>query len=110
MDGPEKATRNQPSAASFDVGFSPAGTALIVVEKAIDAAKSEILVACFEFTSREIAEALEATAYDGVKVRIVADWKASQDRFSQIAPLSRSLRFSTKFLPVSLLSAFQEPS
>ena len=59
MDGSEKATRNQPSAASFDVGFSPGGTALIVVEKAISAAHSEILMACYEFTSRDIAEALE---------------------------------------------------
>jgi hypothetical protein len=35
MDRSEKATRNQPSAASFDLGFSTGGTALIVVEKAI---------------------------------------------------------------------------
>jgi len=76
-----------PSAASFDVGFSPSGTALAVVEKAIAASKSEILMACYEFTSREIAEALEAAAHRGVKVKIVADWKASHDRFSQIGIL-----------------------
>lgn len=73
-----------PSTASFDVGFSPGGTALIVVEKAIGAAQSEILMACYEFTSRDIAESLEAAAHRGVKVKIVADWKASHDRFSQI--------------------------
>ena len=72
-----------PSTASFDVGFSPGGTALAVVEKAISAAHSEVLVACYEFTSRDIAEALEAAAHRGVKVRIVVDWKASHDRFSQ---------------------------
>ena len=44
-------------------------------------------MACYEFTSREIAEALEAAAHRGVKVRIVADWKASNDRFAQIATL-----------------------
>jgi phosphatidylserine/phosphatidylglycerophosphate/cardiolipin synthase-like enzyme len=76
-----------PSIASFDVGFSPGGTALIVVENAIGAAKSEILMACYEFTSRDIAEALEAAAYRGVKVRIVADWKASHDRFTQVGVL-----------------------
>jgi phosphatidylserine/phosphatidylglycerophosphate/cardiolipin synthase-like enzyme len=76
-----------PSTASFDVGFSPGGTALLVVEKVIQASKSEILMACYEFTSRDIAEALEAAAHRGVKVRIVADWKASHDRFSQIAVL-----------------------
>jgi phosphatidylserine/phosphatidylglycerophosphate/cardiolipin synthase-like enzyme len=76
-----------PSTASFDVGFSPSGTALAVVEKAIGSSESEILMACYEFTSRDVAEALEAAAYRGVKVRIVADWKASQDRFSQIGIL-----------------------
>jgi phosphatidylserine/phosphatidylglycerophosphate/cardiolipin synthase-like enzyme len=99
-----------PSTASFDIRFSPGGTALTVVEKAIGAAHSEILMACYKFTSRDIAESLEAAAHRGVKVRIVADLKASHDRFSQIAPLSRSLPFLTRFLPVSLLSAFHEPS
>ncbi len=70
-----------------DVGFSPGGTALAVVEKAIGAAKSEILVAAYEFTSRDVAEALKAAAHRGVKVRIVADWKAAQDRFSQVPVL-----------------------
>ena len=71
------------SVASFDVGFSPGGSSLAVVQKAIDAAKTGILMACYEFTSRDIAEALENAAHRGVKVRIVADWKAAQDRFSQ---------------------------
>ncbi len=70
-----------------DVGFSPGGTALALVEKAIGTAKSEILVAAYEFTSRDIAEAIEGAAHRGVKVRIVADWKASQDRFSQVPVL-----------------------
>jgi phosphatidylserine/phosphatidylglycerophosphate/cardiolipin synthase-like enzyme len=54
------------------------------VEKALGTAKSDILMACYEFTSRDIAEALENAAHRGVKVRIVADWKAAHDRFSQI--------------------------
>ena len=37
-----------PSSASFDIGFSPGGSALAVVEKAIGAAKSEILMASYE--------------------------------------------------------------
>ena len=45
--------------------------------------ETEILMACYEFTSRDIAEALENAAHRGVKVRIVADWKAAHDRFSQ---------------------------
>jgi len=76
-----------PSSASFDIGFSPGGSALAVVEKAIGAAKSEILMACYEFTSRDIAEALKSAAHRGVKVRIVADFKASHDRFSQVGIL-----------------------
>jgi phosphatidylserine/phosphatidylglycerophosphate/cardiolipin synthase-like enzyme len=60
---------------------------LLVVEKAIEAAQTEILMACYEFTSRDLAEALEAAAHRGVKVRIVADWKVSSDRFSQIGVL-----------------------
>ena len=79
-----------PSTASFNVGFSPGGTALIVVEKAIESSKSEILMACYEFTSRDIAEVLEAAAHRGVKVRIVADWKASHDRFSQVGILQEA--------------------
>ncbi len=70
-----------------EVGFSPGGTALALVEKAISAAQSEVLMACYEFTSRDIAEALEAAAHRGVKVRIVADWKAAHDRFSQVPAL-----------------------
>jgi phosphatidylserine/phosphatidylglycerophosphate/cardiolipin synthase-like enzyme len=79
-----------PSGASYDIGFSPGGSSLAVVEKAIKAAKSEILVACYEFTSREIAAALEDDTHHGVKVRIVADWKASQDRSSEIAALRKA--------------------
>ena len=73
-----------PPGASFDLGFSPGGASLAVVEKAITAAKSELLVACYEFTSRDIAETIEAAAHRGVNVRIVADWKAAQAKYSQI--------------------------
>ncbi len=52
-----------PSTASFDVGFSPGGSALAVVEKAINSARSAILMACYEFTERDIAEALEKAAH-----------------------------------------------
>ena len=78
------AQTSHPSTAAFDIGFSPGGSALAVVEKAIGAARSQILMACYEFTSRDIAQALERAAHRGVKVRIVADFKAAHDRFSQI--------------------------
>ncbi len=79
-----------PSAASVDIGFSPGGTALAVVEKAIDAAHSEILMACYEFTSVDITKALEAAAQRDVKVWVVADWKASHDKYSEIEALVRA--------------------
>ena len=76
-----------PDGASFDLGFSPGGTSLSVVLGAISGAKSTLLVACYEFTSRDIAEALEAAAHRGVKVRIVADFKSAHDKYSQISVL-----------------------
>jgi len=77
-----------PAGATFDLGFTPGGTSLEVVLKAISSAKSTLLVAAYEFTSRDIAEALEAAAHRGVKVRIVADFKASKDKYSQLSILS----------------------
>jgi phosphatidylserine/phosphatidylglycerophosphate/cardiolipin synthase-like enzyme len=76
-----------PAGASFDLGFSPGGTSLKVVLTAISSAKSTLLVACYEFTSRDIAAALEAAAHRGIKIRIVADFKAAHDRYSQISIL-----------------------
>ena len=76
-----------PEGASYSLGFSPGGTALEVVLKAISSAKSTILMACYEFTSRDIAQALEGAAHRGVKVRVVADHKAAQDRYSQVSVL-----------------------
>ena len=73
-----------PAGVSFDLGFSPSGSSLEVVLKAISSAKSTLLVACYEFTSRDIAAALEAAAHHGIKVRIVADYKAAHDRYSQV--------------------------
>jgi phosphatidylserine/phosphatidylglycerophosphate/cardiolipin synthase-like enzyme len=73
-----------PSGASFDLGFSPGGFSLEVVLKAISSTKSTLLVACYEFTSRDIAAALEAAAHHGIKVRVVADFKVAHDRYSQI--------------------------
>lgn len=76
-----------PAGASYELGFSPGGSALTVVMKAISSARSTLDVACYEFTSRDIAEAIETAAHHGVKVRIVADYKSSHDRYSQISIL-----------------------
>lgn len=77
-----------PAGASYDLGFSPGGTALSVVKKSIKSARKDILVACYEFTNRDIADAIETAARNGVKVQIVADWKAAHNKYSQIKVLS----------------------
>lgn len=73
-----------PAGASYEIGYSPSGTSETLVLKAIKSAKSELLIACYEFTSRDIAAGVEAAAHRGVKVKIVADWKASKGKYSQI--------------------------
>src|SRR5208337_1393995 len=62
------------AAQDYELGFSPGGSSLKVVLDAIASAKSSLLVACYEFTSRDI----------------VAAFKASEDRYSQIPILRRS--------------------
>ncbi|MGA2546606.1 MAG: phospholipase D family protein [Rectinemataceae bacterium] len=76
-----------PTGAAFDLGFSPGGSSLDVVLKAIASSRSDLLVACYEFTSREISEALEIAAHRGVKIHVVADFKAAASRYSQISIL-----------------------
>ncbi|HTX72110.1 MAG TPA: phospholipase D family protein [Rectinemataceae bacterium] len=73
-----------PAGSSYELGFSPGRSSLAVVLKAIGSARRDLLIACYEFTSRDIAQAVEDAAHRGVKVRIVADWKAASDRYSQI--------------------------
>lgn len=67
-----------PPGASFDLGFSPGGSSLVVVQKGIDSARKEILVAAYGFTSQPIARSLAAAAKRGVRVAVVADRKANQ--------------------------------
>jgi len=76
-----------PAGASYDLGFSPGGTSLQVVLKAVGSAKATILVSAYEFTSREISAALVTAEEKGVKVQVVADFKASKDRASVLDQL-----------------------
>jgi len=59
--------------ASFEAGFSPDAGALELVLKAIGAAKHEVRVAAYLFTSKPVAKALLAAHQRGVDVRVVAD-------------------------------------
>lgn len=89
-----------PAVSSLEVGFSPGGTAVKLVLQVIGEAKSSVLVACYEFTDRDIAEALEVAAHRGVKVQIVADAKAARAKYSQISIVSAagiSVRLATRY-------------
>jgi len=85
---------------SLEVGFSPGGTAVKLVLEVIGEAKSSIFVACYEFTDRDIAEALEAAAHRGVKVQIVADEKAARAKYSQVPIVAAAgipVRLATRY-------------
>lgn len=67
-----------PAGASFDAGFSPAGSALDVVIKGISAAKKQVLVAAYSLSSKPVATALVNAQRRGVQVFVVADKGSNQ--------------------------------
>ena len=68
--------------ARFEVGFSPDGQSQPLVLKAIAAARQEILVAAYSFTSKPVSAALLEAHRRGVQVRVVADRKANQASYT----------------------------
>ena len=88
------------TAPSYEVGFSPGGGALELIRGVIGSAKQSILVACYGFTNRDIAEDLESAAHRGVKVRIVSDEGAAKDKYSQIPVMKAAgipVRIATRY-------------
>ena len=75
---------------TYDLGFAPYGRALSAVLAVIEGAKESLVMACYDFTSRPIADALLVAQRRGVKVAVVADYKASLQRYSLIPYLARS--------------------
>ncbi|WP_337049918.1 phospholipase D family protein [Serratia fonticola] len=84
MASPAMATE----APTFSVGFSPSHDALNVILSAINGAKHHIDVAAYSFTSKPVAAALVATTKRGVAVRVVADEKANNDRYTAVTFLA----------------------
>lgn len=84
------------SGATVEVGFSPDGESLPIILRAIAAARTEILVAAYSFTSKPVSEALVAAAQRGVSVRLVADQKGNKGKYSAANYLAN------KGLPVRL--------
>jgi len=76
------------SALDFDLGFSPGGTALTTVVKAIGGAKQTVVVAAYQFTSVEVAQALGAAVARGLKVWAVLDEKGTREKYSQASWLA----------------------
>jgi Phosphatidylserine/phosphatidylglycerophosphate/cardiolipin synthases and related enzymes len=73
---------------TFSVGFSPSHGALNVILSAINGAKQHIDVAAYGFTSKPVATALIAARKRGVAVRVVADEKANNDRYTAVTFLA----------------------
>lgn len=75
---------------TVSVGFSPSAgqSALQIVLSAIDGAKRSVDVAAYSFTSKPVAAALVAAKNRGVSVRVVADDKANNDRYTAVTFLA----------------------
>lgn len=74
--------------ARFEVGFSPDGQSQPLVLKAIAAAREEVLVAAYSFTSKPVASALAEAHARGVRVQVVADRKANQSGYTAVTFLA----------------------
>lgn len=74
------------------VGYSPATTgqesALSIVLSAINGAKRNVDIAAYSFTSKPIAAALVSAKNRGVSVRVVADEKANNSKYTAVTYLA----------------------
>ncbi len=82
------------------IGFSPDGDALSVVLGGIQSAQYSIEVAAYSFTSKPIATALINAVKRNVKIRVVADEKASLNRYTAVTFLANqgvSVRLTKRY-------------
>ncbi|HBN6128328.1 TPA: phospholipase D family protein [Clostridioides difficile] len=91
-----------PTGAGYEVGFSPAGTALPMIVRGIEQAKTSILVAAYSFTSKPIATALVAAQRRGVRVAVVADKAQNSRQYSAVWYLAN------QGVPVRLNDRYQD--
>lgn len=68
-------------AATIQVGYSPEGSAQILVLNVIDTAQRELRVMAYSFTAADITKALLRAHRRGVDVRVVADEKESRGQY-----------------------------
>ncbi|SHJ63103.1 PLD-like domain-containing protein [Roseomonas rosea] len=91
-------TEGMPGPASSPAGgiprptvcFTPGGACTDRIVDAIGAARREVLVQAYSFTSPPIAEALEAAGRRGVRVRIVVDDSQLTERYSMADEAARA--------------------
>jgi phosphatidylserine/phosphatidylglycerophosphate/cardiolipin synthase-like enzyme len=72
------------TAASVAVHFSPKGGATDAVVREVNAARREILVSAYSFSSKPIAEALVQAKTRGVQVEIILDRSNEQETYSDL--------------------------
>ncbi|CCP04335.1 Phospholipase D precursor [Erwinia amylovora Ea644] len=84
------ALANATDAPEISVGFSPSAgqSALQIVLNTINGAEQSIDMAAYSFTSHPIAAALIAAQNRGVSVRVVADAKANNDKYTAVTFLT----------------------
>jgi phosphatidylserine/phosphatidylglycerophosphate/cardiolipin synthase-like enzyme len=70
------------STGTVDVYFSPNGGATTAIVKELDAAKKEILVQAYSFTSKPIAKALLDAKKRGLKVEVVLDKSQRREKYT----------------------------
>lgn len=70
------------STGTVDVYFSPTGGATYAIIRELDAAKSEIFVQAYSFTSKPIAKALVDARKRGLKVEVVLDKSQRRERYT----------------------------
>jgi phosphatidylserine/phosphatidylglycerophosphate/cardiolipin synthase-like enzyme len=71
-----------PATGSTEVFFSPNGGATEAIVREIDAAKSEVLVQAYSFTSVPIAQALLNAKKRGVRIEAVLDKSQRSERYT----------------------------
>ena len=71
------------NAGSWQVFYSPRGGCTAAVVKELDAAKSNILVQAYSFTSDAIAGALVDAHKRGVKITVILDRSAKTDKYTE---------------------------
>lgn len=83
-------TQTAPTTSQLEVGFSPEGSALALVLKAINASQTSVRVLAYSFTSWPIAQALIAAHKRGVDVQVVVDKSQKSEKYTSAAFLANN--------------------